>query len=148
MIDLKETKRVKDELMANPENFQEIINGTHLAICITGEDAKFVAVNDSYVKLYGYDRTELVGKLFTVVLPEENKEILLDYHARFFEDKYEIIRKWVVKNKSGQLMEIFADAGYNDKVKNQSNKITLIQFLKNISELPVAKGYAHTTIKG
>jgi PAS domain S-box-containing protein len=148
MIDLKETKRVKDELAANPENYQDIINSSKLAICITGSDAKFVAVNDNYVKLYGYKREDLVGREFTVVLPEENKKSLLDYHARFFVDKYEIIRKWVVKNKSGQLMEIFADAGYNDKIKKQPNKVTLIQFMRNISELPKEEGFAHVSVKG
>lgn len=134
--------------MANPENYQEIIDGTKLAICITGKDAKFVAINDNYVNLYGYQREELIGHLFTVVLPEENKSKLLNYHARFFEDKYEIMRKWIVKSKSGQLMEIFADAGYNDKVKGQPNKITLIQFMKNLNELPKEEGYAHTSVKG
>jgi PAS domain S-box-containing protein len=148
MIDLKETKRLKDELAANPADYQNIINNTKLAICITGKDARFVAVNDNYVNLYGFKREELIGHEFTVVLPEENKKSLLEYHGRFFVDKYEIMRKWVVKNKSGQLMEIFADAGYNDKIKGQPNKITLIQFMKNISAMPKEEGFAHTSVKG
>lgn len=146
MINLKETKRIKEALLENPENFQEIIEGTPLAICITGADATFVAVNDNYTKLYGYSREELIGKSFTVVLPEENKKSLEEYHSRFFVDKYEIIRKWVVKNKAGQLMEIFADAGYNDRIKNQPNKVTLVQFMKIVDQLPSEKGFAHTSV--
>ncbi len=93
MIDLKETKRIKDALAEEPSNFQQIIEGTELAICITNTKARFVAVNDNYCKLYGYNREELIGKSFTVVLPKENKKSLESYHARFFVDKYEIIRK-------------------------------------------------------
>lgn len=148
MIDLKETKRIKDALMADPLNFKQIIESTKLAICITSKNAQFVAVNDNYGKLYGYQREELVGKSFTVVLPEENKASLEAYHARFFIDKYEIIRKWIVKNKSGQLMEIFADAGYNDKISNQPHKVTLIAFIKMVDHLPSEEGFAHTSVKG
>ncbi len=146
MINLKETKRIKEELNAHPEKYQEIINSTPLAICITNLQANFVAVNDNYVKLYGYSREELIGNPFTVVLPEANKAALKGYHDRFFQDKYEIIRKWIVKNKSGQLMEIYADAGYNDKIENQPNKVTLIQFMKNADSLPEEDGFAHTSV--
>ncbi len=148
MINLKETKRIKDALQANPENFQQIIENTTLAICITNKKALFVAVNENYCKLYGYSREELLAKSFTVVLPEENKKTLEAYHARFFVDKYEIIRKWIVKNKSGQLMEIFADAGYNEKILNAPHKVTLIQFMKHIAHLPKEEGFAHTSVKG
>jgi PAS domain S-box-containing protein len=143
---LKETKRVKTLLTEKPEDFQAIIEGTPLAICITNEDAHFVAVNDNYCKLYGYTREQLVGNHFAMVLPEENKQALSDYHARFFVDKYEIIRKWVVRNNNGQLMEIFADAGYNDKIQGRPHKVTMIQFMKYLEEMPTATGYAHKDI--
>jgi PAS domain S-box-containing protein len=146
MIDLKETKRVKEALLKEPAKYQAIIESTSLAICITDKKATFVAVNNSYLQLYGYSREELLGKSFTVVLPEENKKNLEMYHAKFFTDKYEIIRKWVVKNKSGQLMEIFADAGYNDHINGQPNKVTLIQFMKNVDEVTKEKGFAHTSV--
>ncbi len=134
MIDLKETKRIKKDLEANPANFQKIINDTKLAICITNQDGKFVAVNDNYVKLYGFSRQELVGQAFTKVVPEENRDALKKYHDRFFVDKYEILRKWVVLNKAGQPMEIFADAGYNDRINDQPHKITLIQFQRMLDK--------------
>lgn len=148
MIDLRETKRVKEALQQEPLRVQEIIDTTKLAICITNKEARFVYVNDNYTSLYGYSREELIDKSFTVVLPEENKKSLEAYHARFFADKYEIIRKWIVKNKSGQLMEIFADAGYNDKINGAPHKVTLIQFMNNVAELPQAEGFAHSSVKG
>ncbi len=134
MIDLKETKHIKKELDAAPADFQKIINDTKLAICITNKDGKFAAVNDNYVKLYGFSREELVGQPFTKVVPEENRDALKKYHDKFFVDKYEILRKWVVLNKKGQPMEIFADAGYNDQINKQPHKITLIQFQRMLDE--------------
>jgi two-component system CheB/CheR fusion protein len=128
MINLAETKRIKQALNEDPSNYQQIIEDTDLAICITSSDAKFVTVNQNYLELYGYQREELLGKVFTLVVPEEQREALMNYHARFFEDKYEILRKWEVVNKKGEVMEIFADAGYHDNIEGKACKITLIQF--------------------
>ena len=140
MIDLKETKRIKAELQEHPENYQSIIESTDLAICITNQKGTFVAVNDNYVRTYGFSREELVGQPFTMVVPPDSRQSLKRYHDRFFVDKYEILRRWVVQNKSGQDMEIFADAGYNDKIEGAPHKITLIQFMSNIGEQQKAAG--------
>jgi PAS domain S-box-containing protein len=130
MINLIESKRVKDALQKNPKDYQQIIEDTSLAICITSKDARFVAVNNNYCNLYGYKREELQGQPFTIVVPEEHRASLARYHTDFFKTKYEILRIWVVQKKSGEYMQISADAGYNDQIENQPNKITLIQFEK------------------
>jgi two-component system CheB/CheR fusion protein len=135
MINLKETKRIKKALDENPSDYQQIIEGTDLAICITNRDAKFVTVNQNYLNLYGYQRDELVGNDFTIVVPEEHREALKNYHARFFVDKYEILRKWEVVNKRGEIMEIFADAGYHDRIEGKPCKVTLIQFERIIGKV-------------
>ena len=140
MIDLKETTRIKDALRENPENYQSIINDTTLAICITNQAANFVAVNDNYVKLYGFSREELVGHPFTVVVPKDSQDNLKKYHDRFFDDKYEILRRWVVQNKAGEEMDIFADAGYNDQIEGAPHKVTLIQFQGKLNEKDKAEG--------
>ena len=140
MIDLKETKRIKAALKEHPENYRQIIEDTDLAICITNQAGNFVAVNDNYVQTYGFSRDELVGQPFTVVVPADSRNNLKRYHDRFFVDKYEILRKWVVQNKSGQPMEIFADAGYNDQIEQEPHKITLIQFMNTLNEKDTAAG--------
>jgi hypothetical protein len=37
-----------------------------------------------------------------------------------------------VQKRTGEYMQISADAGYNDQIENQPNKITLIQFEKTV----------------
>jgi len=128
MIDLTETKRIKDLLEENPTEYQNVIEDTDLAICITNRSGNFIAVNENYCNLYHFDRGELLGKSFTLVVPEENRENMKSYHDEFFVSKYEILRRWKVQNKDGKLMEIFADAGYNDKIYGEPHKVTLIHF--------------------
>ena len=132
MIDLRETKRIKEALAKNPNNYQSIISNTKLAVCITDAVGNFVAVNDNYVSLYNFSREELIGHPFTMVVPPENREYLQQLHNRFIAERYEILRRWVVQNKTGENMEIFVDAGYNDQIKGTPHKITFIQFQKKI----------------
>lgn len=130
MINLKETKKIKEALAVEPTRYQPIIDNSELAICITNRDGKFVAVNDNYLELYGYQREELIGKDFTLVVPPSQREALQKYHERFFIDKYEILRTWEVMNKRGEIMEITADAGYHKNIEGTACKVTLIKLEK------------------
>ena len=136
MIDLTETKRIKDLLEENPLEYHKVIEDTDLAVCITNTDGNFVAVNENYCRLYHFNREELIGHPFTLVVPEANRDDMHAYHSEFFVSKYEILRRWKVQNKEGQLMEIFADAGYNDKINGKPHKVTLIHFENMIEGAP------------
>lgn len=132
MIDFRKTRRLKYLLSKNPSDFRQIIEDTDLAVCITDENANFVAVNYHYTQLYGYGRGELVGQCFTMVVPPENRDALKKYHDQFFADKYEIMRVWVVQNRAGEYLQISADADYKI-INGHPHKVTFIQFEKKIN---------------
>lgn len=126
MIDLLESMRIKDAIEASPESLQAILESTPLAICVTNADRNFVAVNDNYTQLYGYSREELIGKGFTIVVPDAYKETMNLLHDKFLQDKQEIAREWDVQRKDGSLIRISVDAGYTEKIDGKPHKITLI----------------------
>jgi len=125
-IDLFETKRLKKEIDQRPAEFKSIIENTALCICITDARGFFVAVNDNYCRVYGYNRDELVGKHFSIVVPDANVEELKKLHDKFIQDKYEILRNWEVVNKTGQKIKIQVDAGYTEKINGKPHKITFV----------------------
>jgi PAS domain S-box-containing protein len=127
MIDVQETNRLKDAINANPQDFEKIIENTDLAICITDENGYFVAVNDNYCSMYEYDRDELIGQSFLMVVPDENKDDLTDLHEKFIEIQIEMFRDWEVVNKSGKRMKIDVDAGFTDKINDTPHKITFVK---------------------
>ncbi|MEM9675618.1 MAG: PAS domain-containing protein [Bacteroidota bacterium] len=127
MIDLQETARLKKALDERPEDFEQIIEDTDLVICITNEDAKFVAVNNNYTKWYEYDRDELVGESFLKVVPQETQTELSDLHEEFMDIQIEMMRDWEVVSKSGKRLKISVDAGYSDKIKGAPHKVTFVQ---------------------
>lgn len=126
MIDLAETARVKGLLEQQPEKFEDIIEQTPLAICVTDEQGKFSGVNDNYCRLYGYAREEMLGKSFLMVVPQERQDFLQEQHDMFIKFKDEIMRNWEVQGKDGVKFKIFADAGYNPVIKGSAHKVTFI----------------------
>lgn len=127
MIDLQETARLKQAIEEKPEAFEQIIEDTDLAICITDETGKFAAVNDNYTKWYEYDRDELVGESFLKVVPEEYQTELSDLHEEFMDIQIEMMRDWEVVSKSGKRLRISVDAGYSEKIRNAPHKITFVK---------------------
>jgi PAS domain S-box-containing protein len=128
MINLTETKRIKDAIEATPKDFLKIIENTNLGICITDENGIFVAVNENYLKIYKYTREEMVGKSFLMVVPDDFKEQLKEMHDQFIEIQIEIFENFRVKDKFGNLVEIDVDAGYTEKINNRPHKLTFVQY--------------------
>jgi PAS domain S-box-containing protein len=132
MIDLIETQRIKDAIQQTPENVQQIIETTDLGICITDENGIFAAVNEKYTIIYGYQRQELIGKHFSIVVPDEKQAQLKSLHDKFIKDKLEILREWEVVNKSGERLAIEVDTGFSDLIfTKRPHKITIIQIAQD-----------------
>ncbi|WCJ59854.1 PAS domain S-box protein [Fontisphaera persica] len=61
--DITARKRLETELRHARERFQRIFRANPMAIGICAQnDGRFIEVNDSYVKLMGYTREELIGR--------------------------------------------------------------------------------------
>ena len=127
MIDLVETEEIKEQIKENPSNLEKIIAEASMGICVTNQEANFVLVNDNYCQIYGYEREELVGQPFTIVVPKESKEKMDLLHQKFLRDKQEIARTWQVQNKDKSLINISVDAAYSEDILDQTpHKITFI----------------------
>ena len=127
MINLFKTKQIRDAVNENPTNLQDIINGSEYCICVTDPNGNFFSVNDNYCQTYEYNRDELIGKNFSIVVLDEEKELMQNLHDKFIENKREISRTWRVKTKSGKILDINVDARWTDQLENGPHKITFVQ---------------------
>jgi len=129
MIDLLETERIKSEIEENPSKVMESIESTSsIGICITNSLGLFVEVNTAYTKIYGYNKSQLLGKSFLMVVPEENKANMEILHKKFLKDKREIAREWEVVGENGKRISISVDAGYSEDIFDKTpHKITFIE---------------------
>ncbi len=104
---------------------------TGLAVCVTDKYGNFLEVNEAYTKLYGYTEEELLGKHFSVVLPEAHKAYVTQMHNDFIAGQEEMPQEFEVQNKEGKLMKIYVEAVrmLRDDDEGGPTKITIIEAL-------------------
>ncbi len=62
LLDITRTKLAMKRYKASVESFENLFDSISDAIHIVDEESRFLKVNDAAVKLYGYDRKELIGQ--------------------------------------------------------------------------------------
>ena len=127
-----------DELKKEVERDYSNIKGLFYLIpipaCITNRQQEFEDVNDAYCKLYDYERDDLLGKSFTLVVPEEAREDMARRHDDFFENKHEFSGYWDVVRQDGTTRRILANAAYvSDSYRGHPLKITFVVDVTDIA---------------
>ena len=103
-----------------------------IAVCVTDRHGMFNLFNDHYCKLYAYQPEELLGKHFTMVVPEEKKGLLSQLHDDFIAHKYEMQGEWEVLTKEQQLVKILVSAAYVEDDQQNPFKVTfLVKLIKH-----------------
>lgn len=123
------------ELHDSERRLRKIIDSTPLGICITDKNGFFESVNPAYCKLYKYDRSELIGKHFTVIVAEENKEILTRLHDDFIRGEHELRGEWEVVDRLGKPISIIADAARIVGSDGAPRKVTFVLDITERKEL-------------
>ncbi|MCK5876300.1 MAG: PAS domain S-box protein [Candidatus Marithrix sp.] len=61
-----------------------MFNAAKMGVCLTDDRSKFIQVNQAYADLYGYTREELIGQIFTAILPQPK-------HAAAIREYYDLL---------------------------------------------------------
>ena len=89
------------------EFLMDIYEAVGIAICVTDANGRYVEVNKAYCELYGYTREELIGKSFTMVLPENMRELGQQIHDAFIAGAPEMPAEWKVMRRDGTLLDVY-----------------------------------------
>jgi len=106
--------------------YSAIWNTADVGMCVTNEECRFVMVNDAYCNTYGYNRDELVGHVFTKVLPEEDRDFAFDMHKRYLEGHPESEGEWTICRKDGELRTIWVTAARVISDSGERFKVTTV----------------------
>jgi PAS domain S-box-containing protein len=98
--DITDLKRAKRSLRESEEKFSKLFQASPVYTVVTSlEDGRFVEVNDSFVKITGYQREEVIGRTTTEVglwaIPEERVKFvkLAKEKGRFRDQRVELLKK-------------------------------------------------------
>lgn len=124
--DLSQQRRQEQALRASEERFRTIIEKIPAGVCITNREQKFEYVNPAYCRIYRYQPEELIGKPFTIVVPEHNREAMSRLHDEFFAGNKEIRGEWDVIASDGTPLRIMADAALITGEDGLPRKVTFV----------------------
>ena len=79
-----------------------IMDAVPMGVCVTDREGLFVEVNAEYCRIHGYFREELIGKHFTLVVPEGSREQASGMHDAFFPEGIEPPGERTMVDKHGK----------------------------------------------
>lgn len=129
-------ERALEDLKKSEARFRSIIESCIIGICITDKNGFFEFVNEEYCQIYGYKPNELIGKHFTMVVPENNREFMYGLHDDFLLHGKEIKGNWTVVDKKGQEHFIVADA---TRINDASGEFKKVTFVEDVTEVRRAR---------
>jgi len=106
---LAERRQAEEQLRKSEESFVKAFNSSPAALMITRlADGKYIAVNEAYANIVGFDSSELLDHLTTdfniYIYPDQRGEILDQLFASGSLYNYET----VIRNKAGEIRTVLA----------------------------------------
>ena len=139
LLDTTEFKNATDKLISSENMMRSVFNVANVGICVTDSMGIFTNLNNKYCEIYGYKKEELLGKHFTIVVPENYKEQASSLHDQFIEDGKEIPSAWKVQRKDKKIIDVYVSAELLENEFKEKFKVTSIEDitedLKNKNEI-------------
>ncbi len=104
----------------------ENIEGFPIAISVTDKAGHYVQVNKRFCLLCGYNKEELIGQHFTLVVPEGHKKSQTGLHEAFIKGKAEVQAEGTLRNKQGEERFILSSATLLSNGPQKAYKITYL----------------------
>ncbi|NTW48468.1 MAG: PAS domain S-box protein [Chlorobiales bacterium] len=124
--DITAEKQAQTALREQEKLIRSVFKTLSSGICITDDNGFFVEVNDTFCKLWGYSREELIGQPFTMVVPEKNRPYLQAIHNAFIEKEAELPGVAEVIRKDGTLFSVEFSGGLIVHDNGDRFKITAV----------------------
>ncbi|MCU0322603.1 MAG: PAS domain S-box protein, partial [Chitinophagaceae bacterium] len=135
ILDVTEEKNAKDELIKNQMLTSSVFNAAAFGVCVTDAFGYFVDFNQEYTKIYGYNREELVGKHFSIVVPDHFKRQASKMHDDFIRDGFELPSEWQVVGKDGVPIFVYVKAELLVQQDGSRYKVTSIRDISDVKAL-------------
>lgn len=115
--------------------YEQIFETANLGICLIDKEGRFVALNPTYSKIYGYSEAELIGKHFNLLFPKEIHVITKAHHETFFSRKAMAYTGEIESvRKDGKTIHVYMTEGLLEQLIGGPYKITTVFDVSSLVE--------------
>jgi diguanylate cyclase (GGDEF)-like protein/PAS domain S-box-containing protein len=95
---------------ALPSLLSDIIGHAPIGVAVVDFDGCYRSANPAYCKMYGYAENELLGRSFTMVLPHEDRQVILARHHAFLTEGGTLKGEFKVLRHDGVTLHVVAES--------------------------------------
>ena len=81
-VDISERKRAEENLEAGRNLMAATLDVLPVGVCLTDEGGFYRMMNDAYCAIYEYDREEMLGQHYSVIMPPDQIALANEHYAR------------------------------------------------------------------
>lgn len=132
------------------ENLQTLFNVAPIGLSIVNEEGLYEYVNEFYCKLYGYTPEELIGNHFSMIIPPENKALLIKQHKEFMKNRTNTTKEFKVIDKKQEQFTVLVTSVYfvdSDSLPKKASYVIDITEQKKIEDIFRYQAY-HDSLTG
>ncbi len=127
-LDITEQKENELALDGQRRLNELILDSAQAGIALIDEDGRFVQVNRSYCEVFGYREDELIGKRFSMLLPEGVQDYSKRQHERFLQgEAVDLLQgeKEMIR-KDGSPITVLVNAGRLQREDGSVQQVTTV----------------------
>lgn len=88
----------------------QVFQHSPIGIAVIADDGQFVHVNPAYCGLYGYQREQMLGQAFTMIVPPEQQAQVLQRHRAFLDADAPLRGEFDVQRADGRRLAILVES--------------------------------------
>ena len=128
---MPDDKGKKDSTTLGQNLLESIINLLPVGVCLTDETGHYRMMNDAYCEIYEYDRGEMLGKHYSVIMPPDQLKLANAHYQRLLSGDVGIPVERKRQRKDGSIVYIEAA---NALLEDVDGKKMVITTIRDISE--------------
>lgn len=135
-VDITERKQVEEAIQRERQLLAGILDVLPVGVCLTDEAGHYQMMNDAYCEIYEYDREEMIGQHYRVIMPRDQIALANAHYARLLSGDTGIPMERKRQRKDGSIVHIEAA---NALVKSVDGQKMVITTVRDITERKQAR---------
>ena len=130
-VDITERKKTEANLEAGRNLMTATLDVLPVGVCLTDEGGYYRMMNDAYCAIYEYDREEMLGQHYSVIMPQDQIALANAHYTRLLSGDIGIPVERKRQRKNGSIVYIEAA---NALVEGESGQKMVITTVRDITE--------------